>query len=604
MAVMIAPSLRDYQVQLNDLTFAELATHKRVAVQLATGGGKTECAIALLEEFLKRNRKVIWMTDRQELRRQSGSRLNRYAIPVNDLVEAYTYQRYILPGFVNVISPGIRSFDHLWDACDAGDLLVVDEFHHAVARSWQRKIESFPGFVVGYSATPARSNAQEGFEKLFDALVQTISIPELIDENWLSPFQIFMPRENRRIRGGRVLAGDYDPDDVMHVNRTEVYMDLAMDYWKEVVEKNREGARTLVYCLNRAHSLNFAKMLADQGYTVGCVMSEIVAPRNKDDKVALYERQLSNYEDLYTAWEEAERAGVELDRETAFDNFRSGDLQFLVNVNVVSEGADIPELDCVLITRPTKSPTLFLQMVGRALRPTEEKEVAYILDLCANSDRLGRPLFDPTFRWNLRPRVYGEEDLGGEGVPKEPCPGCGACYFPIPRHPHYCKFCGYSFGRICIAGCGEFRWTHDWFSPEAPHCNHCIRAAQKHRGAQESESDLVEKMDVRSSEESVGFDMVWRRSKGRTANFVVEFQELRFVVCRARGGWRAGYIKIQPNDNGEKQAFRYSDSTFPTREDAIKYAEAFIHNVENIRYVAEEAARRKKEFEENMEEQF
>ena len=379
---MRTPDLRDYQTEINQATFEVLQRHqqmiadnpdlteaekqhlKRIAVQLATGGGKTEMAIDVLSQFLKLRkdrqgnivtRNVVWMTDRHELRKQSGGRLLRYQIPINDIVEEYIYRREIIGGCVNLISPGVRKFEHLWEQCGPQDLLVVDEFHHAVAPSWLRKIMSFPGFVIGYSATPARSDPKQGFDKVFSELVQRISIPELVEQKWLSSFQIFIPKESRRVRPGKEIAGDYDPDDVMHVNRREIYLDLAIDYWKEIVEKRVPDALTLVYCLNRIHALNFSIMLAEQGYRVGVVMSEITPPRQTDNK-HLYEKRLAEYEDLLQARDDALNAGVVLDREEAFERFSFRELQFLVNVNVVSEGADIPDLDCVLITRPHKIP--------------------------------------------------------------------------------------------------------------------------------------------------------------------------------------------------------------------------------------------------------
>ena len=604
---MQVPEMRDYQAEINQATFEVMQRHqqliadnpemsetekqwlKRIGVQCATGSGKSEMAIDVLSQFLKLRkdshgnivtRNVIWMTDRHELRKQSGGRLLKYNIPINDIVEEYIYRREILGGCVNLISPGVRKFEHLWEQCGPQDLLVVDEFHHAVAPSWLRKIMSFPGYVIGYSATPARSDPKQGFDKVFSELVQRISIPELVEQEWLSPFQIFIPKENRRVRPGREIAGDYDPDDVMHVNRREIYLDLALDYWKEIVEKRVPNALTLVYCLNRIHALNFSIMLADQGYRVGVVMSDITPPRRTANEY-LYQRRLAEYEDMLQARDDALAAGVVLDREEAFERFKFRELQFLVNVNVVSEGADIPDLDAVLITRPTKSPTLFLQMVGRVLRISEGKEYGYILDLPANSDRLGRALFDADFRWDLKPRNYGDEDLGGGFVPKEPCPGCEARYFPIPRHPHYCKTCGFAFGRPCINGCGEWRWLHDWRSEDAEVCNPCVESQRKAEPYQTGKKDIEINVDVKSSDDMIGVDKRWRKSSRNYRVLVTETLLRRFAVMPMRGGhWTVGYILIEPKDPNVKEEWRHSEHSWTSRDEALEYAEAFIARVE------------------------
>ena len=138
------------------------------------------------------------------------------------------------------------------------------------------------------------------------------------------------------------------------------------------------------------------------------------------------------------------------ERDKAIGGFRDGTIKVLVNVIVATEGFDLPDASCIVIARPTMSLALYLQMVGRGLRPKDSN--CLILDLAANSVTHGLPEEDR--EWSLKPR--------GEQFPGEaPVVWCPECETVSPAASHHCQNCGYAFGKDC-GRCGKWRAWKRW----------------------------------------------------------------------------------------------------------------------------------------------
>ena len=140
------------------------------------------------------------------------------------------------------------------------------------------------------------------------------------------------------------------------------------------------------------------------------------------------------------------------DRSDKIAAFRRGDLKVLVNVLVATEGFDLPDASCILVTRPTKSLALYMQMNGRGMRPKDHGGDCLILDMAYNNDEHGLPENDR--EWSLEPRgaqVYGE-------APMVQCEGCGE---ESPASSHDCRHCGEPFRDEC-SRCGKWRAWASW----------------------------------------------------------------------------------------------------------------------------------------------
>ena len=158
------------------------------------------------------------------------------------------------------------------------------------------------------------------------------------------------------------------------------------------------------------------------------------------------------------------------EREWQINAFRNGELKVLVNVVVATEGIDLPDADCVMLTRPTLSLALYLQMVGRGLRPKTDGGYCLILDLAGNVERHGFP--EEEREWSLEPR--GKQD----GISFAPVARCLHCSGVSPAASHNCRECGNPLGKDCKI-CGKWRawksWSAETYCGDAHDlvCNRC-----------------------------------------------------------------------------------------------------------------------------------
>ena len=152
------------------------------------------------------------------------------------------------------------------------------------------------------------------------------------------------------------------------------------------------------------------------------------------------------------------------DRDKAIAGFRNGSVKVLVNVIVATEGFDLPDASCIIIARPTMSLALYLQMVGRGLRPKDDGGDCLILDLAANSVTHGLP--EDYREWTLEPR-------GAQKSGEAPIVVCPLCETASPAASHNCRVCGYAFGKDCDR-CGRWRAHKRWY-----YQTHCGNAHQQ-----------------------------------------------------------------------------------------------------------------------------
>ena len=421
--IELRPYQRDLLQQVQ--TALAAAAKARVMMQLPTGGGKTVIAGALLVDWLKGGRKAVWLTHRAELAEQTCRMLtDAHISAMTDVKWTPGTDAPAMSGGAVILmaqTVGRRTASmEVWRGYDADDLMVIDEAHHAAAAGWERAMQQWPGRIIGMTATPWRLSKKEGFDHLFDELICGPQVADLQAADWLCDARTLLPPPEQRIIGGEVdLTGDYTDRGIERANRPDVMTAGILKFW----QKDYDDRPTIVYAVSVDHAHNLARVFNDANIPAAVILGD-------------------------TSSEE---------RGKAIAGFRAGTLKVLVNVVVATEGFDLPDASCIVIARPTMSLALYLQMVGRGLRPKDGDD-CLILDLAANSEIHGLP--EEQRKWSLEPR-------GIESPGEAPVVWCPKCETVSPATSHHCRGCGDAFGKDCNR-CGKWRAWKRWAFE-----NHC-----------------------------------------------------------------------------------------------------------------------------------
>lgn len=238
-------------------------------------------------------------------------------------------------------------------APEAFDYLIIDEFHHAVSDYYQNIIDYFqPQFMLGLTATPERLDNADVFALCDYNLVYEVRLKEAINRGWLTPFRYYGIYDELDYSQIDFRNGRYDDQQLAALASVNRRGNLIFQHYAKYGSR-----RALGFCINRHHALYMTDYFRKQGIACAAVISGTV-PENQQDLVC--------------------------DRETAIKSLKDGALRVLFSVDMFNEGLDIPELDMVLFLRPTQSPTVFLQQLGRGLRKTRGKSHLKVLDFIGN----------------------------------------------------------------------------------------------------------------------------------------------------------------------------------------------------------------------------
>ena len=364
--------LRQYQIDLlRQVERALIPQNARVMMQLPTGGGKTVIAGHLLKGYLTDGRKAVWLTHRKELAEQTSEDLRETCgvnagydqNPSQGPMQALGNSVFIL--MAQTVGSRARN-PNVWSEYTADDLMIIDEAHHSAANGYERAMERWRGRVLGMTATPWRLSEREGFDHLFGNLICGAQVSELQSGRSLCEARVLTPSPEARVRGGEIgRIGDYTDAGIERANEGRDVMTAgALALWRE----HASARQTIVYAVSVGHAQNLKQVFNEAGIPAGLMLGETPS---------------------------SERAAT-------IERFRNGALKVLVNVAVATEGFDLPDASCVVIARPTKSLALYLQMVGRGLRPKRDGGDCLILDLAGNSLRHGLP--EERREWSLAPR--------------------------------------------------------------------------------------------------------------------------------------------------------------------------------------------------------
>lgn len=236
------------------------------------------------------------------------------------------------------------------DALGKRDVVLVDEMHHSAASTYKAVLRKFgvldttTAVACGFTATASRSDG--GLGAIWDTVVFERSLKWAIQQGYLvTPRGLSVVVPNLDLSSVTIRSGDYAPGELEQV------MESSTETTVEGVKRHAADRRMIVFAAGVDHAASLAATLTYRGIPAAAV----TGAHSRDERAASY------------------------------DAFRSGELQALVTVQVLTEGADFPMCDCVVMARPTRSQTLYSQMVGRALRLYKGKQDALVLDLAGSA---------------------------------------------------------------------------------------------------------------------------------------------------------------------------------------------------------------------------
>lgn len=374
-------TLRPYQTTLVERTRANFIVGKRAQLLvLPTGGGKTVC-FSYMAGAAKAKGLTVWiLAHRVELLEQISKTLRAFGIA----------HGMIAPGFVGdrrqqVQVASVFTLARRLDRYAAPDLIIVDEAHHAIAKStWGTVIQAFPSAkLLGVTATPIRL-AGEGLGDLFEVMVQGPTVADLIEQGALSPYRLFAP-SGVDLSGVHSKMGDFVRGELAGaMDKRSITGDAVSHYTKLA-----PGKRAIAFCVSVEHAEHVAAQFREAGIPAASIDGGM-------DKAL---------------------------RQSVLASFTAGDLRVLTSCDLVSEGFDVPAIEVAILLRPTQSLGLYLQQVGRALRTFPGKQEAIILDHAGNVKRHGLP--DEDRLWSLDGKAKKRAAKPSE-VPVKTCPQCFA----------------------------------------------------------------------------------------------------------------------------------------------------------------------------------
>ena len=322
-------------------------------VQAATGVGKT-----YLAAFDSKNyQKVLFVAHREEILKQAAVSFKNVRNS-DDYGFFYggekTWDKSVI--FASVATLGRPEYlTAKYFVPDYFDYIVIDEFHHAVNDQYMRIVNYFkPQFLLGLTATPERMDGRNIYEICDYNVPYEISLTEAINKGMLVPFRYYGIYDETDYSGIHPVHGHYEEKDLngIYVGNAHRY-DLIYKYYKKYGSK-----RALGFCCSRVHAEEMAKEFCKRGIQA----------------VAVY----SNADGVYSE-----------DRSTAIEKLKSGEIRVIFSVDMFNEGVDITVVDMVMFLRPTESPIVFFQQLGRGLRRSAGKEYLNVLDFIGNYEKAG-----------------------------------------------------------------------------------------------------------------------------------------------------------------------------------------------------------------------
>ncbi len=323
-------------------------------VQAATGVGKTYLAAFDSAKY----ERVLFVAHREEILKQAAISFKNVRHS-DDYGFFYGKQKDTDKAviFASVATLGRNEYlTKDFFAPDYFDYVIIDEFHHAVNEQYQRIVKYFkPHFLLGLTATPERMDGKNIYEICDYNVPYEISLKEAINKGMLVPFHYYGIYDETDYSSLHLVKGRYDEKELneTYIGNIKRY-DLIYKYYMKYRSK-----RALGFCCSRQHAEEMAKEFCKRGI----------------EAVAVY----SNADGEFSE-----------DRDKAIEKLKKQEIKMIFSVDMFNEGVDIAALDMVMFLRPTESPIVFLQQLGRGLRISKGKEYLNVLDFIGNYEKAGR----------------------------------------------------------------------------------------------------------------------------------------------------------------------------------------------------------------------
>ena len=317
-------------------------------VVAATGIGKTYLSAF---DSAKYN-KILFVAHREEIIKQAAQSFKNVRNS-DDIGFFYSNQKDTKNSFIFALVQTLGKEQYLneeYFSKDYFDYIIVDEFHHAVSSNYKKIIDYFtPKFLLGVTATPERLDSKDVFALCDYNMVYEVRLKDAISKGWLVPFRYYgIYDETVNYEDIDYKNGKYDDkqlEEALMLNkRGEIILNHYLKY---------NSKRAMGFCTSRHHAEYMAKVFNE----------------NNIPSAAVYSGEKGEYSE---------------DRNIALSKLTSGELKVIFSVDMFNEGLDVPAIDMVMFLRPTQSPTIFLQQLGRGLRKFKDKKYLNVLDFIGN----------------------------------------------------------------------------------------------------------------------------------------------------------------------------------------------------------------------------
>lgn len=354
-----------YQQEILDRLEAERTVrgYTRNLVVAATGTGKTVISALDYKRFRKQNPgtpcRLLFVAHREEILRQS---LYTFRAVLKDANFGELFVGNYRPETIDYLFLSIQTFNSqdftAKTALDFYDYIIVDEFHHAAAPTYQKLLSYYqPKILLGLTATPERMDGKSILPYFNYRIAAEIRLPEAIDRKLLCPFQYFGVTDTVDLNTLKWSAGGYDKGELSALytfsgavanRRADLVVSSLLKYVTDIDE-----VKGLGFCVTVDHAQFMSRYFNDHG-----IPSIFLTGKSSDEE-----------------------------RNSAKDRLVGGDIRFIFVVDIYNEGVDIPEVNTVLFLRPTESLTIFLQQLGRGLRLAENKDCLTVLDFIGQANK-------------------------------------------------------------------------------------------------------------------------------------------------------------------------------------------------------------------------
>lgn len=381
--------LYDYQTELVTKARKSLATgNKGVLIQSPPGSGKSVVIAEIARLTTDKGNRVMFLVHRKELVEQITETFKANEVNL-DLCTIMT----------------VTKVANRLTLLPKPNLIITDETHHSRAKTYRNIYDYYSDVPrLGFTATPWRMNGK-GFDDIYSEMVEGKSVKWLIENNRLAPYEYYSIPEADIGKLQKSSTGDYTNKSIEKALKSTIFGDVVDNYLKVA-----NGQKTILY----AHSIEYSQKFADEFKSAGIKAVHV------DSKTPSAER------------------------DEIMDDFRNGKIKVLCNVDLISEGFDVPDCTCVIMARPTDSLVLYLQQSMRCMRYQENK-TATIIDHVANYTRHFLP--DTDRKWDLKgfeKKRKKQQQSENEIVIKE-CPNCFGVMESksLIENDFHCPYCNF-----------------------------------------------------------------------------------------------------------------------------------------------------------------